>query len=177
MNDKKHDELQLRDEWNKEIETIKTTEELKTFVEKMVYFNHDYGTIVNGMVAAMMATMKVIDNSPQGGISGFQASCVGWTMVENLFGGREGSPKRLLDFDNLLYPSHEDQFTAIDNETWKWIQREAKQNLESLGKPYTKEADKAFYGEDAVREAHPKVKAHWESIAAGNVPFGLKVEE
>lgn len=57
----------------------------------------------------------------------------------------------------------------IDKEDWEWLQEEAKKRLDEY-------ALKGTSGgiEGAV---HPDVKAHLESIVAGNIPFGYTLEK
>ena len=62
------------------------------------------------------------------------------------------------------------------------ITRKSYKCLNVTDKPFTKfgkfreireRLDKVKQG----REAHPDVIKHWESIVAGNVPFGYKIKE
>lgn len=147
------------DAWKAEAREVKTPEQLTAFVTKLTTeYEHDYGTIVHAMHAAMKAAMQVVDSSPQGGITGFQASCLGWMQVKDLFMVRDGDPLRLVNYSDMLYPQYAEKFASrISTATWEKLQKEAKDNLER------------------EREAHPNVKAHWETIAAGRVPFGYEV--
>lgn len=66
----------------------------------------------------------------------------------------------------MLYPQYEYKFTGrtISSDTWAALQKSAKENLE----------------EDEKNEnyrAHPRVIAHWKSIADGKVPFGYTVKD
>lgn len=65
---------------------------------------------------------------------------------------------RLLDMDKLLYPQYEYEFCSISSDTWDAVKKEAQELLK----------------ENAT--VHPDVVAHWQSIASGKVPFGLKIE-
>lgn len=147
------------DAWKAEAREVKTPEQLAVFVTHLTTdYEHDYGTIVHAIHAAMKAAMRVVDSSPQGGITGFQASCIGWMQVKDLFMVRDGDPLRLVNYSDMLYPQYEDKFAKqISPRTWEMLQKEAKEKL----------ADDA--------SAHPNVKAHWETIAAGRVPFGYTV--
>lgn len=66
------------DAWKEEARHIEV-DELDGFVRKLITgYEHDYGTICHAVHAAMMAAFSSVNKSPTGGISGFQASCVGW---------------------------------------------------------------------------------------------------
>ena len=120
-------------------------------------YRHEYGTIVHAIAAGMQATLTAMNNSPQGGITGFQAGCLMWEVIEKCF--HEKGPMRLVKYDDLLYPQHERSFTAISKETRDYVRQKAEENL----------------GADITHVA-PRVVEHWRSIARGAVPFGLRVE-
>lgn len=66
---------------------------------------------------------------------------------------------KLIDYDKMLYPQYEYRFRkTIDESTWNRLQETAKKHLEER--------------DDYVSD---NVKAHWESIVAGKVPFGYYV--
>ena len=120
---------------------------------------NDYGKICYAMAAAMEATLNYINRGPNGGITGFQASMIGWEMVKELIvHGENKCGLRLIDYENMLYPQYKDKFDkVIDKDTWEALQEEAKTKL----------------AESKI--AHPKVIKHWKKIAEGKVPFGYKV--
>ncbi len=156
-----HDELALRKQWMEEADNINTTEELVTFINKLTEFNHDYGTIIRAMAAGMKASFHVIGNSPQGGITGFQAGCLMWEMVKE-FGSFGDGPKTMVCYENMLYPQYEDKFkNTITPSTWRYLQEEAKKMLD----------------EDENDGANLEATAHWQSIVDGIVPFGYLVKD
>lgn len=145
--------------WKEQAEKIRTPEELSKFVRHLTEdYEHDYGTICHAITAAMLASYKVINNSPQGGITGFQASCIGWEMVEEFMGRSEGG-KRLMRYEDLLYPQYESKFRTISSYTAEWLKKAA--------------ADKL--AEHHANPAHPNVMEHWKRLADGEIPFGLTV--
>ena len=129
------------------------------FIKKLdTEFSHDYGTICHAVAASAVQAAKMMDRQWQGGITGFQASCIMWEMMKNWM-HYEG-PMRLIQFEHMLYPQHYDRFAlVIDSGTWKYLQEEAKKKLA-----------KDDY-------AHPDVKEHWQNIVNGIVPFGYTVKE
>lgn len=152
------EEMGIQKEWYEEAKKT-TAATLPEFVRKLTEdFQHDYGTICHAIAAAAIAAMHAVDHSPEGGITGFQANCIIWEVIEKWGVFNEG-PKRMLSYADLLYPQYQEKFSTIKPETWKWVQEKAKEILAEH------------------KEMHPEVQAHMESVAAGNLPFGLKVYE
>lgn len=154
------DSKQLIDLWKKEAKEVKTPDELALFVTKLItQYNHDYGTVVRAMTAAMMASFSVVDKSPQGGITGFQAGFIAWDMIKE-FMSIQGAAK-ILDYDNLLYPQYAHKFEkTIDVGTWESVQAKARENL-------TGNND----------HTHHDVVSHWKSIVDGVLPFGFTITQ
>lgn len=143
--------------WYEQAEGM-TMGDLPAFLKSLTEdYEHDYGTIVHAIAAGMCATMRAMNNTPQGGITGFQASCMKWAVLENAF--HVQAPVRLLDYKKLLFPQYESDFNSIGSDVWKSIQEMAQENLRK------------------AKPAHPDVIKHWESIASGIVPFGMGVTE
>ena len=61
----------------------------------------------------------------------------------------------------MLYPQQEYKFNTINESTWEWLQKEAKERLKMDGDPII----------------HPDVKKHMQSIIDGKIPFGWKLRE
>jgi len=141
--------------WYKEAKK-QTVETLPAFIQKLTSdFGHDYGTICHAIAAAAVGAAWAVEHSPQGGITGFQSGAVVWEFYYAWTGER--GPMRLLKYDEILYPQYEYKFNSISNDIWKEIVIKAAVNLKN----------------DTL--VHPEVKKHWEKIANGIVPFGLKV--
>lgn len=154
------EEMGIHKEWMKRAKEM-TLEDLPAFLKELTEdYDHDYGTICHAIAAAAVAAAWAVERTPQGGITGFQASAISWEMLKGWDGlslGETGS--RLLNMDDMLYPQHEDRFRQIRADTWDAVQKKAKAMIE-----------------EKSEHVHPNVLAHWESVAAGNVPFGLTVE-
>jgi hypothetical protein len=153
------DELKLRDEWTTEARAM-TLEKLPAFIEKLTTHKHDYGTICRAIAAAGVAAAYAVERSPSGGITGFQAGCVLWDLILGWDSSYEGKPIRLVNYEDMLYPQYADKFRSISGETWAHLQKRATELL-------------AKNKDGIVAE---RVKAHWESVVAGEVPFGYRVE-
>lgn len=136
-----------------------TLETLPEFLRELTQdYGHDYGTIVRAMGAGMMATLWAMNRSTCGGITGFQASYVGWEVARELLSLQ--GPARIMDFHDMLYPQYDRKFAqSITPETWHWLQAEARKNLE-----------------ERDPHVHRDVVTHWQSIVDGVVPFGYDVK-
>lgn len=153
------EEMKVHEQWYKEARDM-TLDKLPEFLRHLTEdYQHDYGTICHAISAGAVATARAIDHSSAGDITGYQASLVMWMFIQHWMYDSNKCGLRLLDMDNLLYPQYAYKFQAISKETFVTVRKEAERLL----------AEKA-------ETAHPKVVAHWRSIAAGNVPFGLRLE-
>lgn len=150
-------EIQLRDEWMAEAKKI-TPETLPAFIEKLIKYPHDYGTICRAVAAGAIAGAYAVEHSPSGGITGFQGGCVMWDFISTWMS--IDGPMRHIQYSDFLYPQYESKFQkTIDAETWKWIQEQAKERL----------------AKETGDHINPAVIEHWKSIVDGKVPFGYMV--
>lgn len=126
----------------------------------MCDYPHDYGSVCVAVAACAIAGVYAADNTPQGGITGYQAGFVMWEFIRQLNYRGNKCGLRMIDYDNMLFPQYADKFEkTISSDTWKLLQEEAKKKIEE---------DSAF--------ADPAVINHWKSIVDGVVPFGYKIE-
>lgn len=152
------EEMKIHKEWYKEAEKI-TEKTLPKFISKLINnYNHDYGTICHACSAAAIASINAVNNSRQGGITGFQAGCIMWGFIKNWMPDFKDTFAKLTNYKDLLYPQYEDEFNTLSKDAFEWLQKEAKEKLETSP------------------QAHPEVVAHWKSIVDGKVPFGLKIK-
>lgn len=151
----KHDELALTKEWQEEARK-QTLDTLPAFLMKLAKVDHDYGTICRAIAAAAVGAAHAMNRTPRGGITGFQASCVTWDFLEHW--GHIEPPATITRYGDMLYPQNEERFRTISKDTWEHLQTEARKLI-------------------AERDghAHPAVRAHWQTIADGTVPFGYSV--
>ena len=149
----------VHEEWYREVKQIKSSEDAKKFIQHLRDdYHHDYGTIVHACCASMLAGFHAMDSSPQGGITGFQAGCIGWKMIEEFMSVK--APSAIMNYRDMLYPQYEQKFQkTITNDTWKLLQKEAKKNLKE------------------EEHSHKDVRKHWEDIVAGKIPFGYTIRE
>lgn len=154
-------EFELRDELAKKRKEIKSFEELTEFLKYIKdNCNSGYGEAPRAMAQACLAVAWYL--SEEFGITGFQAGFVMWDFILGWTFTHNETSLKIVDYDNMLYPQYWDKFEkAITPDIWESIQKAAKKNLE----------------EDRGYDVHPKVRAHWESIVAGNVPFGYTVKD
>lgn len=140
---------------------MNSVEQLSSFItELLTEYAHDYGTICHAVVAAGLAAMNVVnEDKKSGGITGFQAQCIMWELINQWDTFGEG-PKRMTCYSKLLYPQYEHEFQkTITPSTWKWIQDKAQKNIEESPNAATSVMD------------------HWKRILAGQIPFGYVVRE
>ena len=154
---KQIDEIEMREKWYEEAKNM-TLDKLPEFMKMLAEFPHHYGTIPRAIAMAAYAAAMALEHSPTGGITGFQA---GYVPAEfyRAWNSMGEKPFAVIQYQNMLYPQYKYLFTSISKHTWEWMQEEAKRNL----------------GKETI--PHPNVKAHWESIVAGVVPFGYTLKE
>lgn len=154
------EEDRIHEAWYLEARKINTPRELARFCRRLVRaYEHDYGTIIHALTAAAIGAAACMDHdSDQGGITGFQAGAVFWQFRNEWL--QERSPARMLNFERMLFPQYQDHFEKIISpDTWRWLQEQAAEKLAN---------------ENLANES---VRAHWRSIAAGQVPFGYTVKD
>lgn len=161
--EKINEEQHLENEWFKEA-TEQTIETLPKFINHIMNdYGHDYGTICHAIAACSLAAAYSANRHEQGGITGFQAGFVMWDFIKEWMYRNNRTALRIVNYDDMLYPQYEEKFDKfISKETFEGIKKAAQESLDEVKQG---------------RAAHPDVIKHWESIVAGNVPFGYKVKE
>ena len=135
---------------------------LLKFMKRLVgKYEHDYGTIVHAMTAAAIAGAYAVENSSQGGITGFQHSCF---IMEFLAKERFSHNKFgffVRDIDDILYPQYQEKFCKlkITRKTANKISQEARMNLANK--------DRGI----------PPVREWWQKLADGNFPQFVEIED
>lgn len=153
------EEMGVHKEWMAEAKK-QTPETLPTFIKKLTEdYNHDYGTICHAIAAAAIGAANAVNHSPNGGITGFQAGAVMWEMIRGWGVWGEG-PKRMTQYEHMLYPQYESDFRKISKSTADWLKTEAKKKLSEDGET-----------------AHRNVRDHWVKIAEGWIPFSYTVDQ
>ena len=155
-------EQEAKEQWGKEAKE-QTLDTLPDFISKVIdEGGGDYGKICVAMGTAAAATAWSINNTPKGGITGFQAGAVFWEFVRAWGSPTLGkSGTSIINWDNALYPQYEDSFQ-------KTISRGTLTKLKEMAEENLKEVD----GYTA-----PRVIDHWKMLASGGVPFGLSVRD
>lgn len=152
-------EFEVKKELEEKRKDIKSFDELVKFLEDVKdNYNIGYGETPRAMAQAILATGWYF--AREFGITGFQSGFVMWDFVEDWCYPGNKCGLRIVNYDDMLYPQYVHKFDkVISKSTFDALQKAAKQNLQD------------------VDYAHPDVKQHWESIAAGNTPFGYRVKE
>lgn len=155
------EEVKLQDGWYAEAKQV-TMDNLTQFINHLLKdYEHNYGTICHALAAGALAAIHAMDNSPQGGITGFQAGAIMWEFIRHWNYESNKTSLKIVDYDNLLYPQYAHKFDgSIDPSVWESVKMQAYENLHKAN-DYT----------------HPNVLKHWQNIVDGKVPFGLKIKE
>lgn len=160
-----NEEMRPEKEWFEQAKK-QTLETLPEFVRHVMNdYGHDYGTVCHAISACALAAAWAADREESGGITGFQAGFVMWDFVRQWSYPSNKTGLRILNYDEMLYPQYDYKFEkTLSPEIWEDIQKAAKEELET---------------DETVRgyPVHPAVIAHWQSIAAGVLPFGFVVKE
>lgn len=155
-----NEEMHLEEQWFKEAQN-QTLDTLTQFIDHlMTDYSHDYGTICHAIAASAIAATYAADKSPQGGITGFQASFIMWDYIKQWMKPNNKCGLKLIDYDDMLYPQFENKYAkTISSDTWRRLQEEAAKNLKT------------------VDYACDEVRAHWQSIVDGKIPFDYIVRD
>ena len=140
-----------------------TIEELPKFIDKLVNgYNHDYGTVCHAVSACALAAAWAVNKDENIGLTGFQAGFVMWDFIRQWQKPFNKTGMKLVDYDDMLYPQYAFKYEkTISRETWEKLKEEARRLLNDRDQ---------FSARESVR-------SHWQNIAAGNIPFGYKIEE
>lgn len=158
MKDVKMTEKEYKEMVYDKASKVKNKKELNNLLDEIIEYGHDYGSIVYGCMAAMKAAFNVVERSPNGGITGFQAGCIGWECVHEFMMTKP--PCKLIDYNNMLYPQYQDKFEkTISQTTWDALQKKAGENL------------------NEKRSASDNIVAHWQSVRDGKIPFGFTISQ
>lgn len=168
------EEMKIQNEWYEKAPKM-TLEELPSFLKGLMEnYKHDYGTICHALASGAIATMWAMNNNEQGGITGFQASCILWEVIRNWSYKSNTTGLKLVDYDNFLYPQYEDKFDkTISKDTWEAIQKQAKEKIEEADKEYNQYLiKKEQYEIDIAKfiEKYPDFyenKEHYERLCCG----------
>lgn len=139
---------------------IKNADDLRDLIEEVKNnFNYDYSVAPRAAGAACVAVAKYL--AREMGLTVFQANFLTWGFIFGFQCPNNKTGLKIIDFDDMLYPQYEHKFDkSISRETWETIQETAKQ-----------------YYQERNNITSPQVKAHWESIINGVVPFGYTIKE
>ena len=156
----------LEKEWLKEAHE-QTLETLPKFINHLMNdYEHDYGTCVKAVTAAMIGTFATFNK--QEGFTGFQVGFIPWMMMDE-FWGESKVGRRVIDFDKMLYPQYDFMYEkTITPKTFARLKEVAQKKIE--------EAAEALANGDENYVCN-NVYRHWKSIAEGNIPFGYKISD
>ena len=134
-----------------------STETFEEFFSYLQSFKHDYGTTVWAASMVMRKAFYLWNRSEEGGITGFQASCLAWDMMD-FFGMKDPVGMRLMGYSELCFPEREGHFCEIPYEIWEMVRKFADEQIKDHG--------------DSMLASH---RSHMIDVRDGKVPFGLRV--
>ena len=127
----------IKEEWKKRSHEI-TLETLPEFLKELSEnYAHDYGTICHAIATASIATASAINNSEQGGITGFQSGAIMWQFIREWNYSNNKTGLKLVDYDNFLYPKYADKFEkTLSSDIFNNIKKEAQSKIEKADNEY-----------------------------------------
>jgi len=85
-----NEKMGVHKEWYVEARGM-TLDQLPKFVQRLTKdYQHDCGTICHAIAAAAVGAAWSVERGPQGGITGFQASCIMWEFITHWMTEYEG---------------------------------------------------------------------------------------
>lgn len=168
------EEMKLHEQWFEEAREM-TLDKLPTFISHLLNdYNHDYGTICHAITAGAVATAWAMNNTPQGGITGFQAGCIMWGIIRQWNYRYNKTGLKIIDYDNFLYPQYYDKFQrTINPDTWANIQRQAQAEIDAVDINYAEYLIKQKQYKADIAEFVKKYpdyyerKAHYDHLVCG----------
>lgn len=158
-------DAELITSWFDRAQRMRSAVELADFVSDLADRpDHSMESIVHAAAAAAVAASAVVLTSASAEKLGAYQSVtahnlMAWRYIEE-FGGFDEGPKRMLQYQQMLYPRFADKFgKKIDRATMDWLVVKAKEILES------------------GRSLHSSVRFHLEGLACGIPPFEFEIEE
>lgn len=157
MKTKITEEQKVHEQWYEEAKK-QTTTTLPDFINHLMNdYEHDYGTCCHAIAAGAIATSWAMNGVLN--ITGFQAGAVMWEYIQHWQYTSNKTGLKMIDYDYLLYPQYESHFDKqISAKKFELLQKEAKFLLSNPG-------------------GVEKVRAHWQSIVDGVIPFGYTIKK
>lgn len=125
-------------------------DELMSRIDELVNAKHDYDTSADAMWKAALLAFNYI--SSELGTTGFQAGFASLKFLAEV--KHIKGPFAVIRADDMLFPQYGTLLEKVDKYIDDWT-------------PYlAEEAQKKLDAVDPEWEPHPKVKAHWESLAS-----------
>lgn len=153
------EELQFREKhYNKH--KAKNFNELKKAYDEMLPDADDYGSSVIFAEIMMNLMFQVVDSSPVGGFTGFQAGCLVFPLIRRYGGYSSDSMLRIMDYKNILYPQYDKSFREINYDTFEKLKKIANDKL---------------FEEENPESICPKVLQRWKEVSSGNLPHFVTV--
>ena len=141
------------------VKKVKTPDDFKKFYIEMSKTITEENS--EDMIAAIIlaAAQMAVGDFPKLVGAKAKAGAIMWNFIRHWMPEFAFSPLRILIYEDLLYPQFEKNFRTIDDSINVWIVDQAKRLLESQ------------------KASSPALKAHWQSIVDGTLPYHLELEK
>lgn len=152
------DDKDIIDNWYKRAREV-TPKTFGDFINELLHgYDLDYGAKIHAAAACTIAMFIACDDIFS--FSSFQYGAAVMQILYKLNYPCNETGIRVIDYDNMLYPQHENKFRSIRQNTWELLRKRADELI-------------------AERQltADPSVLNHWKSISLGIVPFGYYISD
>ncbi len=141
------------------VKAVKNEDDLKSLFEEIDKEGLTEENASDKMSALILAAGNVLVNKYPKLFSKERSSNIMWQFIRHWLPEFAFSPLRMVIYEDLLYPQFEKNFKTITPDIFKWVQESAKNSLERH------------------KSASPALKAHWQSVVDGQIPYDLMLEE
>lgn len=115
-----------------------TKESISKMLEDYEMKQHDYNSSAQDCIDLMNAVFNWC--AEVGGLTGFQAQCIAWPVVQRAFGLKDDEPSMILSGDMFVYPQYANKTSEFREKNKEWIFKQAKKNLKKNSKYAAQEA-------------------------------------
>lgn len=160
-----NEDMGLQDQWYEKAISRFSFQELPNFFNHVFNdFSHTKETFAHAMVAALLATAYAVDKSVPASKE-LRLELKHLSLINHAFSQLflNSGPCRIIQFFFMLFPENKFKFEkVIDEKVWNYLVNQAKIFLDHDKKNGLKTTDAA-------------TRAHWETIANGELPWGYKL--
>ena len=152
------DDKDIIESWYKRASEV-TLETFGYLINELLHdYNLDYGSKIHAAAACTIAMFNVCGDVF--GFSYFQSSKSIMQVFYKMNYSFNKTGIRALNYDDMLYPQHQDKFRSIRRDTMNLLKQRADELIA-----------------ENKSTAAPLVLHHWKTISSGIVPFGYYISD